>query len=195
MNSIGTYRTLRSTPWRMCAWMYKHSALFSHISIAFVALFLVAKGLSIHAHAEQSTMCLAEDLYHEGRGEGAENMRLIGKIMLARVLDSDRQWPKSICGAVAQDNANSWVLEYRIATKRDEQRKWEEAQEIARDLLREAQQGFTMPKGWECARYYKLSEWKSAFFKKALVPVAHGEFGHHTAYREKGGCKLPMPTT
>jgi spore germination cell wall hydrolase CwlJ-like protein len=123
---------------------------------------------------------------------------MIGLITLARVADLDPQWQKTICGAIAQDRQFSWVLDYRLATKRADQVAWQRAMAIAGDLLDGVGTRYLLPHGWECARYYKRTDGKGvsqrggAFFAK-LEPVAR--FGSHTAYREKRGCRLPLKTT
>lgn len=148
---------------------------------------------------ERAVMCMAENLYHEGRGQRVEDQYVLGMLTLARVSDPDPQWPKTICGAVAQDRAFSWVLDYRLATKRSEREKWQKAQFIARDLLENAWVRYRMPKGWECARWYKRTDGKGVskasmrFFETRLFPV--GTFGSHTAFQDRRGCKNPMPTT
>jgi hypothetical protein len=148
---------------------------------------------------EQAEMCLAENIYHEGRGESRGDRSLIGMITIARVTDSDPQWPKTICGVVAQDRQFSWVLDYRLATNRSEMRHWEEAKVLAHELLAGAWVKYLLPRGWECARYYKRTDGKGVskasqkFFDTRLFPV--GSFGHHTAFQERHGCKRPLPTT
>lgn len=156
----------------------------------------------VHARTEQATMCLAENLYHEARGEDSASQRLIGAITLARLTDAlqtKRAPAKTLCGIVGADKQFSWTLDYRLATKRTEQEKWKQAQEIARDLIAQARSGeLTLPKGWECARYYKrtddvgVSENGKKFFER-LSSV--GKLGRkHTAYKEKRGCTTPFPT-
>lgn len=152
-----------------------------------------------HVKHEQAVMCLAENIYHEGRGESVGHRYMIGLITLARVLDRDRQWPeKTICGVVAQDKQFSWTLDYRLATNVSEKKRFDESVRIARDLLDGAGTRYLMPKGWECARFYKrkddlgVSKRGGKFFG-TLVPV--GTFGSHVAYRAKRGCADPMKTT
>jgi len=142
---------------------------------------------------------VGENLYHEVRGEALDDQYKAGLITLARAADNDKQWPKSIIGVVAQDRAFSWVLDYRLATRRDEKKRWDTAVEVATHLVDGTGITLFMPKGWECARYYKrtdnkgVSEKSRKWFEKALVPV--GTFGSHTAYREKKGCVTPMRTS
>lgn len=147
---------------------------------------------------ERAVMCMAENLYHEGRGQNVEDQYILGMLTLARISDPDPQWPKTICGAIGQDRAFSWVLDHNLATKRSEKEKWEKAKFIARDLLENVWVRYAMPKGWECARWYKRTDGKGVsktamrFFEVRLFPV--GTFGSHTAFQERRGCKSRMPT-
>lgn len=180
---------------RMRTWFGIASFFFTGIPF----LSLLAYQARIEMKREQAVMCLAENLYHEGRGELPGNQYILGMLTIARISDPDPQWPKTICGAVAQDKQFSWVLDYRMATKRSEQKKWEQATYIARDLLEYAWVRYLLPKGWECARYYKRTDGKGVsrasmtFFDTRLFPV--GSFGRHTAFQERRGCKHPLPTT
>ncbi len=171
-------------------------ASFVATGIPFLAL--IAHFVHTEVRRERAVMCLAENLYHEGRSQSTNDQYILGMLTLARVSDPDPQWPKTICGAIGQDRAFSWVLDHRLATKRDEQKKWEHAQLIARDLLEHVWVRYAMPKGWECARWYKRTDGKGIskasmrFFETRLFPV--GMFGAPTAFQERRGCRYPMPT-
>lgn len=159
----------------------------------------VIYGTALTMKRDRLINVVGENLYHEVRGESIADQYKAGLITLARAADNDKQWPKSIIGVVAQDRAFSWVLDHKLATKRDEKKKWNTAIEVATNLIDKTGSTILMPKGWECVRYYKrtdnkgVSEKSRKWFEKALVPV--GEFGKHTAYREKKGCVTPMRTT
>lgn len=192
-------RVLRLRLWPLEAKAFAIAPYFSFVTLAFLALMCGGYTAHVHAKTEQATMCLAENLYHEGRGEKPGNVYMIGMLTLARISDPDPQWPKTICGAVAQTRQFSWVLDYKLATNRSEQEQWERAQFIARDLIKNAWVHYLMPKGWECARFYKRSDGKGVskasmrFFETRLFPV--GSFGHHTAFQMRKGCSNPLPTT
>ncbi|TSC63609.1 MAG: hypothetical protein Athens041674_16 [Parcubacteria group bacterium Athens0416_74] len=184
--------------WRIEATLFRFAPYFSFACLAVLAITYGGYSLSVHAKNERAAMCLAENLYHEARGESRDEKRKLGMLTLARVADPDPQWPKTVCGAVAQERQFSWVLEHKLATNRSEQAKWKEAQNIARDLLRNAWTTYRLPAGWECARFYKRTDGKSVskksakYFDGKLMPV--GRFGSHTAFQEKRGCKYPLPT-
>src|SRR5665213_3953724 len=127
---------------------------FSFSCLAVIAVVCFWYTTTINAKTEQATMCLAENIYHEARGELPGNQYILGMLTLARVSDPSPQWPKTICGVVAQDRQFSWTLDYKLATDRSEQKKWDEAQYIAHDLIENAWRQYLLPKGWQCARWY-----------------------------------------
>lgn len=184
--------------WRVEAELMRVAPYFSFACLAFIAFAAGVYSLSTIAKNERSAMCLAENIYHEARGERANHKYVIGMLTLARISDPDPQWQKTICGAVAQEKQFSWVAEHRLATNRSEQARWEEAQFIARDLLAHAWTRYRLPAGWECARFYKRTDGKGVsnkshrFFETKLFPV--GTFGSHTAFQAKRGCKTRLPT-
>jgi hypothetical protein len=178
---------------------------------SFACLAVLAAGLVSHVTAthyeheeaakanQQATMCLAENIYHEARGEPTDAKYLVGMVTLARVKDPDPQWPdKTICGVIAQDRQFSWTLDYKLATTRSEQKEWADAKRIARDLIENAWTRYVMPRGWECVRYYKRTDDKGVsvksakYFSASLFPVE--AFGSHTAFEDRRGCKHPLPT-
>lgn len=184
--------------WPIEARLFSIAPRFSFACLAFLAIALGSHVTRVRAANEQATMCLGENLYHEGRGEGRANQYIIALITIARVTDPDPQWPKTICEAIGQNKAFSWVLNYKLATTRDEKEKWEDAQRIALDVLANVWVTYKLPKGWECARYYKRTDGKGVskasekYFDTRLFPV--GTFGSHTAFQERRGCKHPLPT-
>jgi Cell Wall Hydrolase len=185
--------------WPIEALLHRIAPKCSLVCAALLGISFVSYTSVVKARSEQATMCLAENLYHEARGEPRDAKYILGMLTLARVADPDPQWPKTICGAVAQDLQFSWTLDYKLATDRSEQKQWEEAQFIARDLIANAWTRYALPKGWECARYYKRTDGKGVskasmkYFDAKLFPV--GTFGSHTAFEERSGCKSQLPTT
>jgi hypothetical protein len=190
---------MRIKLWPLEARLHSIAPTFSIACLVFLSIAFVSYTSVVKAKTEQATMCLAENIYHEARGESREAKYILGMLWLARVADPDPQWPKTICGAIAQKNAASWVLDYDLATNRSEVPEWEDAQFIARDLIANAWTRYGLPKGWECARFYKRTDGKGVsgksmrFFETRLFPV--GSFGSHTAFQERHGCRSPLPTT
>lgn len=190
-------RTFRT--WPIEARLFSIAPKFSFACLALCSIAFVSYTGRVEARSEQAAMCLAENIYHEARGEPRDAKYVLGMIWLARVADPDPQWPKTVCGAIAQEYASSWVLDYKLAADRSERKAWEDAEFIARDLIANAWSRYSLPKGWECARWYKRTDGKGVskasmkFFETKLFPV--GTFGSHTAYQERRGCRSPLPTT
>lgn len=189
---------MRIKLWPVEAKLHWIAPKFSLACLVFFSIAFLSYTSVVKAKTEQATMCLAENIYHEARGESREAKYVLGMLWLARVADPDPQWPKTICGAIAQEHAASWVLDYKLATDRSEQAQWEDAKFIARDLIANAWTRYALPKGWECARWYKRTDGKDVskasvkFFGTRLFPV--GSFGNHTAFEERHGCRHPLPT-
>ena len=171
---------------------------FSFGCLTVLTLTGAAYGIRVQQEWEQAGRCLAENIYHEARGESREAKYIVGMLTIARVSDPDPQWPKTICGAVAQKHQFSWVLNYQLATTRDDNAQWLESQKIAEDLLPNAWSKYVLPHGWECARWYKRTDGKGVSkvgakeFDAHLFPV--GMFDHHSAFQARRGCKTPLPT-
>ena len=52
-------------------------------------------------------LCLAENIYHEARGESLLGQQAVAHVTLNRV--ADNRWPDSICDVVYQKSQFSWV--------------------------------------------------------------------------------------
>jgi hypothetical protein len=170
----------------------------SFFCLAALVLVTLSYGVAIQQKWRRAKMCLAENIYHEARGESRDAKYILGMLTIARVTDPDPQWPKTICGAVAQKRQFSWVLDYELATTRDESGQWQEAQQISGDLLENAWSRYVLPRGWQCARWFKRTDGKGVSkasmrnFDAQLFPV--GTFGHHSAFEARSGCSFPLPT-
>lgn len=56
----------------------------------------------------QEVMCLAQNVYHEARGENLTGRRAVAHVTLNRV--ADRRWPGTVCEVVYQPYQFSWTL-------------------------------------------------------------------------------------
>lgn len=56
-------------------------------------------------------MCLAHNIYFEGRGEGVEGQISIGHVTLNRMKADTHGWPDTVCGNVFKRKAFSWTLD------------------------------------------------------------------------------------
>ena len=160
---------------------------------------------------EKEIACLQEALYYEGRGALPGERTMQGMVILARVKDPDRQWPKTICGVVHQPGQFSYWSDKKLMSARRDVIAWKLMELEARDLIRDAWKKQFLPHGAGCVRSYKLrdvllaslkpirleqlhvSEKSLGFFPRTQVPVF--EVGSHTFYQNKSGCKHPLPTT
>ena len=84
----------------------------------------------------ESRRMFALNMYHEARSEGREGMVAIGWVVLNRVADG--KYPDSITGVITQKRGNRCEWGWWCDGKSDaptEEGKWEEAQEIAGEML------------------------------------------------------------
>ena len=98
--------------------------------------FLIGNLLSFSPHAfaetfQSSHKCLADNLYHEARGEGEKGMKYVGHVTLNRV--KSKRYPNTVCGVVYQRNQFSWTRN-KPAIK--EKKAYSRARAIARALLK-----------------------------------------------------------
>lgn len=203
--------------------MITFNKLAVHASHGFCAILCgLYMGASLEAKASQAKAelehvrfvdnekhCLTNILYREGRGELVGFRRLIGMTVIARRDDPDPQWPKSICALAFQANQFSGITTPLKMTVED-QRAWDENTALASEVYDEAWRKQFMPRGWECVRFYKVSDEKLAkmprkslqqlgittkkglgFFQKLEAVDTRGS---HTFYKDPHRCN-PLPTT
>lgn len=82
------------------------------------------------SYSNREFKCLADNIYHEARGEGDLGMRLVGDVTVNRAL-SDR-FPDDICRVVYQPSQFSWTRFKKSITERSAYRK---AERIAKQTL------------------------------------------------------------
>lgn len=156
--------------------------------------------------------CLTNIIYREARGESAGIRRLTAIVTIARRDDIDPQWPRTICKIMAQSRQISGI-ERKISVNPVELRQLAENREIAADVYDNAWTTQLLPRGWECVRYWKVSDEVLArmsevkfkqlgigkqlkgltfFSKLAPVPSPPGKI---TFYRDPKRCMKALPTT
>lgn len=59
-------------------------------------------------YSKEDLSCLAEALYHEARGEGAQGQRAVAEVILNRV--NSRSFPTSVCGVIRQPSQFSYTI-------------------------------------------------------------------------------------
>ena len=87
-----------------------------------------------HQEFERQVNCLAENIYHESRGEPVKGQRAVAQVTLNRV--SSKYYPDDVCSVVYQRNKNgcqfSWVCDNAEIAYNEQ---WDMSRKIARDFL------------------------------------------------------------
>jgi spore germination cell wall hydrolase CwlJ-like protein len=94
-------------------------------------------GLDIKSRAK-SEKCLADAVYFESRGEVKRGQIAVAQVVMNRVFSGF--YPNSVCGVVYQNSHRKLACQFTFACdgipdKIDEPDMWEQAKEIARDML------------------------------------------------------------
>lgn len=75
--------------------------------------------------------CLADNIYHEARGEGQRGMVAVAFVTLNRV--AEKRWGKTICEVVWSHKQFSWTND-KTLWKEDDDRSFAKALEVAMDV-------------------------------------------------------------
>jgi spore germination cell wall hydrolase CwlJ-like protein len=98
-----------------------------------------AERLSLSApQRAKSEKCLAEAVYFESRGEVKRGQIAVAQVVMNRVFSGF--YPNNVCGVVYQNSHRKFACQFTFACdntpdKIDEPDMWEQAKEIARDML------------------------------------------------------------
>lgn len=76
--------------------------------------------------------CLSMNIYHEARGERVEGQIAVAHVTINRV--NSKRFPGEICDVVYQDKQFSWTHLIKDPEPKEE-KSWENAQVIARDVM------------------------------------------------------------
>lgn len=100
----------------------------SHTSTILSVLALTLIGFTANAttYSDKQLNCLAQNIYHESRGEPTKGQLAVAFVTLNRVEDS--RFPDTICGVVFQRGQFSWTPD---KPKIKEQQAWSKAKDIA----------------------------------------------------------------
>lgn len=71
-------------------------------------LILLIASFKTVAGDKKQIKCLADNIYHEARGEGDNGMLAVGNVTMNRV--KSKHYPNTICGVVWQYKQFSWTL-------------------------------------------------------------------------------------
>ncbi len=75
--------------------------------LALAVLLVGFTTLSVAQPYSKQAKCLADNLYHEARGESLAGIKAVASVVLNRV--ASKRWPNSICKVVYQRKQFSWA--------------------------------------------------------------------------------------
>lgn len=122
----------------------------------------------------KAVVCLADNIFHEARGESVRGQEMVAQTTLNRV--SSSRWPNNVCGVVYQKYQFSWTINNpgRNLDTVQKQRSYERAMNIAKRFIAHD------PKITNADHYYAhrkvTPEWKERLTTVAVV-------GNHTFMR------------
>lgn len=104
------------------------------------------------SHVEANDVrCLAENIYHEARGEPIIGQLAVAKVTLNRV--KHPRYPDTICRVVKQYKQFSWTLDPILVSK-DKDEDWVTSLELAKTILND---GVIFLKGFKATHYHAKS--------------------------------------
>ena len=114
---------------------------------------------NIHQQTLEETEigCLGNILFREANTESVGIRRLIAMVVIARRDGGDPQWPRTICGIMRQSGAISNVDRVIHIGPRG-LRALEFNMQLAADVYEGAWKTQLLPRGWECVRYWRISD-------------------------------------
>jgi N-acetylmuramoyl-L-alanine amidase len=144
----------------------------SHTSILLWVLALTLIGFTANAntYSEKQLNCLAQNIYHEARGEPVSGQLAVAFVTLNRT-HSDK-FPDNICSVVHQKNQFSWT---KHKPKIREQAAWTAAQNTAVTAKTLYASGQDNTDG---ALYFDSGKRKQSYHKRRTVKI-----GNHSFYQ------------
>lgn len=118
-------------------------------------------------------VCLALNVYHEARGQGAEGQDAVAHVTLNRV--ADRGFPDEVCAVVFQRHQFSWYWDGR-SDQPMELAAWETAKDVAKAAVEDKTEDPT-----DGATFYHTDK-VSPRWAKSFTVVA--KIGDHIFYRK-----------
>lgn len=145
-----------------------------------IALMMMFAIVSMPTEPEAATpinkevQCLADNIYHEARGEPKEGQWLVGQTVLNRV--EDRRWEPSICGVVYQRKQFSWTNQKPYPSIKDKEA-YKSIYKLSQMLVTQgvAKKSLGANHYLRCDWCDKVNWWKSMTFV--------GQVGNHCFYR------------
>lgn len=144
----------------------------SHTSTGLLVLALTLIGFTANAttYSEKQLNCLAQNIYHEARGEPLSGQLAVAFVTLNRT--EDDRFPDSICGVVYQRGQFSWT---KHKPRIREEEAWNTAKLMAERASFLHEEGIDTTKG---AVYFDGGKHKQAFHKRRTIRI-----GNHSFYQ------------
>ncbi len=119
------FSSFKSRPGTVCVLV---SGCFALTLTASTALFSAA--YAHHYPSDEGLTCLAENIYHEARGESDSGKLAVALVTLNRV--KSKYFPDSICKVVWQPKQFSWTTASKRLKKAPNDKGWQKAMMIAK---------------------------------------------------------------
>lgn len=130
-------------------------------------IILVACITATPLHAKD-IRCLAENIYHEARGEPVSGQLAVAHVVLNRVEDS--RFPDTICAVVRQPNQFHWVAR---KPRIKEQEAWQRAKQLAEHALALYAQGVDRSNG---AVFFQRSSKLQPYHEQHVARIGNHSF-------------------
>lgn len=108
------------------------------------------------AFVEAEISCLGNIAFREARNQLRGPRRLLMMVVIARRDDPLNRWPKTICGNAVNGEISQVFKEIKLNAR--DVASLRENDEIAREVYVEAWKEQLLPAGWECVRFWRLSD-------------------------------------
>jgi N-acetylmuramoyl-L-alanine amidase len=144
----------------------------SHTGTVLLVLALTLIGFTANAntYSEKQLNCLAQNIYHESRGESIEGQFAVAFVTLNRT--EDENFPSSICGVVYQRGQFSWT---KRKPRISEDTAWSTAVTVAEIALYLHTSGIDNTQG---AVYFDGGKHKQKFHQIQTIRI-----GNHSFYQ------------
>ena len=145
----------------------------SHTSTGLLVLALTLIGFTANAkntYSEKQLNCLAQNVYHEARGEPINGQLAVAFVTLNRT--EDNRFPDSICDVVYQRGQFSWT---KHKPRIREEEAWQLAKSIADTATYLHEEGKDNTGG---AVYFDGGKHKQSYHKRRTIQI-----GNHSFYQ------------
>ena len=144
--------------------------LHTSIGLLMLAMTLIGFTANANPYSAEHLNCLAQNIYHESRGEISKGQLAVAFVTLNRV--SSEQFPDSVCSVVYQRGQFTWSNKKK---KIREQEAWERSKEMASIAIALYEAGEDNTKG---ALYFDGGSKLQPYHKHKTVKI-----GKHSFYQ------------